>query len=117
MLERYLALSFLYEAAYSPAQEHARRAVDLAERAVKIRPYFQAREDLADTRRTLANCSDSAEEFARSQEIYELLLREKPDEPRILRNLSQVYKVRRRPLLPEGGGPSGPRPHRQGACD
>ena len=92
VLERYLALSFLYEAAYSPAQEHARRAVDLAERAVKIRPDFQAREDLADTRRTLANCSDSAEEFARSQEIYESLLREKPDEPRILRNLSQVYK-------------------------
>jgi tetratricopeptide (TPR) repeat protein/tRNA A-37 threonylcarbamoyl transferase component Bud32 len=92
VLERYLALTYLYEAAYAPAQDHARRAVELAERAVKIRPDFQAREDLADTRRTLANCSDSAEEFARSQEIYESLLREKPDEPRILRNLSQVYK-------------------------
>jgi non-specific serine/threonine protein kinase/serine/threonine-protein kinase len=92
VLERYLALTYLYDAAYAPAQDHARRAVDLAERAVKIRPDFQAREDLADTRRTLANCSDSAEEFARSQEIYESLLREKPDEPRILRNLSQVYK-------------------------
>jgi eukaryotic-like serine/threonine-protein kinase len=92
VLERYLALSFLYEAAYAPAREHARRAVDLAERAVKIRPDFQAREDLADTRRTLANCLDSAEEFARSQAIYESLLRERPDESRVLRNLSQVYK-------------------------
>jgi non-specific serine/threonine protein kinase/serine/threonine-protein kinase len=92
VLERYLALSFLYEAAYAPAQEHARRAVDLAERAVKIRPDFQAREDLADTRRTLANCTDSAEEFARSQALYEWLLRERPDEARVLRNLSQVYK-------------------------
>jgi tetratricopeptide (TPR) repeat protein len=92
VLERYLALSYLYEAAYAPAQQHARRAVEIAERAVTIRPDFQAREDLADTRRTLANCSDSAEEFARSQEIYESLLREKPDEPRILRNLSQAYK-------------------------
>jgi non-specific serine/threonine protein kinase/serine/threonine-protein kinase len=92
VLERYLALTFLYEAAYAPARQHARRAVEIAERAVKIRPDFQAREDLADTRRTLANCSDSAEEFARSQEIYESLLREKPEEPRLLRNLSQVYK-------------------------
>jgi non-specific serine/threonine protein kinase/serine/threonine-protein kinase len=92
VLERYLALSFLYEAAYARAREHARRAVDLAERAVKIRPDFQAREDLADTRRTLANCTDSAEEFARSQAIYESLLRERPDESRVLRNLSQVYK-------------------------
>jgi eukaryotic-like serine/threonine-protein kinase len=92
VLERYLALSFLYEAAYPTAQEHARRAVDLAERAVKVQPDFQAREDLADTRRTLANCTDSAEEFARSQAIYESLLRERPDEARVLRNLSQVYK-------------------------
>jgi tetratricopeptide (TPR) repeat protein/tRNA A-37 threonylcarbamoyl transferase component Bud32 len=92
VLERYLALSFLYEAAYAPAREHAQRAVDLAERAVKIRPDFQAREDLADTRRTLANCTDSAEEFARSQAIYESLLSERPDEARVLRNLSQVYK-------------------------
>jgi len=92
VLERYLALSFLYEAAYPPAQEHARRAVDLAERAVKIRPDFRAREDLADTRRTLANCSDSLEEFTRSQAIYESLLREKPDEARVLQNLSQAYK-------------------------
>jgi eukaryotic-like serine/threonine-protein kinase len=92
VLNRYLALSFLYEAAYAPAQHYARRAVELAERAVKIRPDFQAREDLADARRTLANCSDSPEEFARSQEIYESLLREKPDEPRVLRSLSQVYK-------------------------
>jgi non-specific serine/threonine protein kinase/serine/threonine-protein kinase len=92
VLERYLALSFLYEAAYEPAREHARRAVELAERAVKIRPDFQAREDLADTRRTLANCTDSAEEFARSQAIYESLLLERPDESRVLRNLSQVYK-------------------------
>ena len=91
VLERYLALSFLYEAAYEPAQQHARRAVELAERAVNFRPDFQAREDLADTRRTLANCTDSAEEFARSQAIYESLIREKP-EPRVLRNLSQVYK-------------------------
>jgi non-specific serine/threonine protein kinase/serine/threonine-protein kinase len=92
VLERYLALSFLYEAAYEPAREHARRAVQLAERAVQIRPDFQAREDLADTRRTLANCTDSAEEFARSQTIYEELLRERPGEVRVLRNLSQVYK-------------------------
>jgi len=92
VLERYLALSFLYEAAYEPARDHARRAVDFAERAVKIRLDFQAREDLADTRRTLANCTDSAQEFARSQAIYESLLRERPDEARVLRNLSQVYK-------------------------
>ena len=39
-----------------------------------------------------ANSSDSAEAFARSREIYESLLLEKPDEPRILRNLSQVHK-------------------------
>jgi non-specific serine/threonine protein kinase/serine/threonine-protein kinase len=92
VMERTLALSFLYEAAYAPAKQHAQRAVDLAERAVKIRPDFQAREDLADTHRTLANCSDSAEEFAISQEIYESLLREKPDEARVLQNLSQAYK-------------------------
>ena len=93
-LERFLALSFLYEAAYAPAQQHARRAVELAERLVAIRPDFQAREVLADVHRTLANCSDSAEAFARSREIYESLLLEKPDEPRILRNLSQVHKYR-----------------------
>ena len=91
-LERYLAFSFLYEAAYAPAQQHARRTVELAERVVAIRPDFQAREDLADAHRTLANCSDSAEAFGRSREIYESLLLEKPDEPRILRNLSQVHK-------------------------
>ena len=91
-VERYLALSFLYEGAYAPAQQHARRAVELAERLVGIRPDFQAREDLADAHRTLANCSDSAEAFGRSREIYESLLLEKPDEPRVLRNLSQVHK-------------------------
>ena len=91
-LERYVALSFLYEAAYGPAQQHARRAVELAERSVAIRTDFQAREDLADAHRALANCSDSAEAFGRSREIYESLLREKPDEPRILRSLSQVHK-------------------------
>jgi non-specific serine/threonine protein kinase/serine/threonine-protein kinase len=91
-LERFLALSFLYEAAYTEAQQHARRAVGLAERVVAIRPDFQAREDLADVYRTLANCSDSAEAFGRSREIYESLLLEKPDEPRIERNLSQVLK-------------------------
>ena len=91
-LERFLALSFLYEAAYAPAQQHARRAVERAERLMEIRPDFQAREDLADAHRTLANCSDSAEAFGRSREIYESLLLEKPDEPRILRNLSQVHK-------------------------
>jgi non-specific serine/threonine protein kinase/serine/threonine-protein kinase len=91
-LERFVALSFLYEAAYAPAQRHARRAVELAERLVEIRPDFPAREDLADAHRTLANCSDSAEAFGRSREIYESLLLEKPDEPRILRSLSQVHK-------------------------
>jgi non-specific serine/threonine protein kinase/serine/threonine-protein kinase len=92
LVERALALSFVYEAAYAPAQQHARRAVELAERRVGIRPDFQAREDLADAHRTLANSSDSAEAYGRSREIYESLLLEKPDEPRILRNLSQIYK-------------------------
>jgi non-specific serine/threonine protein kinase/serine/threonine-protein kinase len=92
LVERALALSFLHEGAYAPAQQHARRAVELAERLVGIRPDFPAREDLADAHRTLANCSDSAEAFGRSRQIYESLLLEKPDEPRVLRNLSQVYK-------------------------
>ena len=57
-----------------------------------IRPDFQAREDLADAHRTLGNSADSVEAFARSREIYESLLLEKPDEPRVLRNLSQAHK-------------------------
>src|SRR6185295_13677385 len=85
-VERFLALTFLYEAAYAPAKEHARRAVELGEQLVGIRPDPQAREDLADAYRTLANCSDSAEAFDRSREIYESLLLENPTEPRILRN-------------------------------
>jgi non-specific serine/threonine protein kinase/serine/threonine-protein kinase len=92
LVERALALSFLYEAAYAPAQQHGRRAVELAERLVGIRPDFQAREDLADAHRTFANSSDSVEAYGRSREIYESLLLEKPGEPRVLRNLSQVYK-------------------------
>jgi tetratricopeptide (TPR) repeat protein len=92
LVERALALSFLYEGAYAPAQQHARRGVELAERAVGIRPDFKAREDLADAHRTLANSSDSAEAYGRSREIYESLLLEKPDERRILQNLSQVHK-------------------------
>lgn len=92
LVKRALALSFLYEGAYAPAQQHARRAVELAGRSVGIRLDFQAREDLADAHRTLANTSDSADAFARSREIYESLLLEKPDEPRLLQNLSQVYK-------------------------
>ena len=92
VVERLLALSFLYQGAYAPAQQHARRTIELAERQVGIRPDFQAREDLADAHRTLANSSDSAEAFGRSREIYESLLLEKPDEPRVLRNLSQVHK-------------------------
>jgi len=91
-VERNVALSFLYQAAYAPAQQHARRAVDRAERLVAIRPDFPAREDLADAYRTLANCSDSTEAFGRSREIYESLLLEKPGEARVLRNLSQVHK-------------------------
>jgi tetratricopeptide (TPR) repeat protein len=92
LLERALALSFLQEGTYPSAQQHARRAVELAERVVAIRPDFQAREDLADAHRTFANSSDSAEAYGRSLEIYESLLLEKPDEARILRNVSQVYK-------------------------
>jgi len=91
-VERNVALSFLYKGAYAPAQQHARRAIELAEREVAVRRDFQAREDLADAHRTLANSSDSAEAFGRSREIYESLLLEKPEEPRILRNLSQVHK-------------------------
>jgi non-specific serine/threonine protein kinase/serine/threonine-protein kinase len=91
-VERNLALSFLYEATYPEAQRHGRRAVELAERLVGLRPDFQAREDLADAYRTLANCTDSAEAFGRSRQIYESLLLEKPDEARVLRNLSQVHK-------------------------
>ncbi|HEX6737527.1 MAG TPA: tetratricopeptide repeat protein, partial [Vicinamibacteria bacterium] len=92
LVERALALSFLYEGAYPAAQQHARHGVELAERLVGIRPDSQAREDLADAHRTLANSSDSAEAYGRSREIYESLLLEKPDEPRLLRNLSQVHK-------------------------
>ena len=91
-VERNVALSYLYQGAYAPAQQHAQRAIALAERQVAVRPDFQAREDLADAHRTLANSSDSAEAFDRSREIYESLLLEKPDEPRVLRNLSQVHK-------------------------
>ena len=91
-VERNVALSYLYQGAYAPAQQHARRAIALAERQVAVRPDFQAREDLADAHRTLANSSDSAEAFGRSREIYEALVLEKPDEPRVLRNLSQVHK-------------------------
>ena len=56
------------------------------------RPDFQARQDLADAHRTLAHASDSVEAFARSRSIYESLLLEKPDEPQVLRYLSQVLK-------------------------
>jgi tetratricopeptide (TPR) repeat protein/tRNA A-37 threonylcarbamoyl transferase component Bud32 len=91
-LERALALSFLHEGEHAPAQQHARRAVELAERQVAIRPDFQARENLADAHRTLANSTDSAEAFGRSREIYESLLLEKPDEMRVQQNLSQVLK-------------------------
>jgi len=91
-LERYLAVSFLDEGAFPRAREHARRAVELAERQVAIRPDFQAREDLADAHRILGNCSDSPEAFGRSREIYESLLLEKPGEPRVQRSLSQAYK-------------------------
>ena len=104
LVERYLALSFLYEAAYAPAQQHARRAVELAERAVEIRPDFQAREDLADARRTLANCSDSAEEFARSQ--ADLRVAPPREAGRTAGPAEPVpgLQVRRRPPLPEGRG-------------
>jgi hypothetical protein len=91
-VERNVALSFLYQGAYRPGEAACPRAIELAERQVAVRPDFQAREDLADSHRTLANSSDSAEAFGRSREIYESLLLEKPDEPRILRNLSQVHK-------------------------
>jgi serine/threonine protein kinase len=91
LLERALALSFLDEGAYPTSQQHARRALELAERHVGIRPDFQAREVLADAHRTLANSTDSTEAFGRSREIYESLLLEKPDEVRLLQKLSQVY--------------------------
>jgi tetratricopeptide (TPR) repeat protein len=92
LVQRALALSFLYEGAYPAAQQHARRAVELAEHRVGIRSDFQGREGLADAHRTLANSSDSHEAYGRSAEIYESLLLEKPDEPRILQQLSQVHK-------------------------
>jgi non-specific serine/threonine protein kinase/serine/threonine-protein kinase len=92
LVERTLALSSIYDGAYVPAQRHARRAVELAERQVAIRPDFRAREDLADASRTLANSSDSVEAYGRSREIYQALLLEKPGEPRILQNLSQTLK-------------------------
>jgi non-specific serine/threonine protein kinase/serine/threonine-protein kinase len=92
LVERALALSFLYEGAYVPAQQHARRAIERAERQVAIRPDYRAREALADAHRTFANTSDSAEAFGRSREIYEALLLEKPDEPRVLQKLSQIHK-------------------------
>ena len=91
-VERNVALSFLYKGAYAQAQQHARRAIELAEREAGTRSDYQAREDLADAHRTLANSSDSVESFGRSRDIYEALLLEKPDEPRILRSLSQVHK-------------------------
>jgi non-specific serine/threonine protein kinase/serine/threonine-protein kinase len=92
LVDRALALSFLYEGAYPPAQRFARRAVERATHLVGIRPDARAREDLADAHRTLGNCSDSASAYGRSRELYEALLRETPDEPRLLGNLSQVYK-------------------------
>jgi non-specific serine/threonine protein kinase/serine/threonine-protein kinase len=92
LVERALALSHLHEGAYPEAQRHGRRAVELAERRVGIRPDLPAREDLADAHRALANTSDSAESYGRSREIYESLLLETPDEPRLLRKLSHVYK-------------------------
>jgi eukaryotic-like serine/threonine-protein kinase len=92
LVERALALSSLEEGANPRAQQHARRAVELAERLAGIRPDFQARQDLADAHRTLGNCSDSLEAFARSREISESLLLEKPDEPRVLRSMSDAYK-------------------------
>jgi non-specific serine/threonine protein kinase/serine/threonine-protein kinase len=92
VVERHVALSFLYQGAFPTAQQHARRAIELAERQVGIRPDFQARQDLADANRTLGNASDSAEAFARSRDLYEDLLLEKPGEPEVSRNLSQVHK-------------------------
>jgi eukaryotic-like serine/threonine-protein kinase len=92
LVKRALALSFLGEGAYPEAQQHARRAVELAERLMGIRGDFRSRQDLADAYRTLANCSDSLDAFARSREIYESLLLEKPDDPPVLRYLSQIYK-------------------------
>jgi eukaryotic-like serine/threonine-protein kinase len=92
LVERALALSFVGEGAYPVAQQHARRAVELAERSVRIRPDFQGRQNLADANRTLGNSADSLEAFARSREIYESLLIEKPDDPQVLRYLGQVYK-------------------------
>jgi eukaryotic-like serine/threonine-protein kinase len=92
LVKRALALSFLGEGAYTDAQQHARRAVELAELLVGIRTDFQARHDLADAYRTLANCSDSLDAFARSREIYESLLLEKPDDAQLQRYLSQIYK-------------------------
>jgi tetratricopeptide (TPR) repeat protein/tRNA A-37 threonylcarbamoyl transferase component Bud32 len=91
-VERNLALSFLYQGEYATAQAHARRAIELAERQVGVRPDFQAREDLADAHRTLGNSAESVEAFARSREIYEALLRDRPDEARVWRNLSQAHK-------------------------
>ena len=92
LVERDLALSFLGEGAY-PRGAAARPAGRRAGRAPGGDPAdFQARDDLADAYRTLANCSDSVEAFARSREIYEALLLEKPDEPQVLRYLSQIHK-------------------------
>ena len=91
-VERNLALTALYDGAYPLAQQHARRAIERAERAVAIRPDAQAREDLADAHRTLGNAAESLEAFAKSREIYEALVAENPEEARVLRNLSQVHK-------------------------
>jgi eukaryotic-like serine/threonine-protein kinase len=92
IVERQLALSFLHEGAYGPASEHAGRALERAERLLAIEPDFRARHAVADAYRTRGNCTDSADDFRRSQDLYEKLLLEKPGDPRVSQNLSQAHK-------------------------
>ena len=75
------------------AETYARRAVELAERRVALRPHdAEAQSDLADALFHLALASGSIEVYDRSRTLYEALLRERPDDPRLLRNVALVHK-------------------------
>lgn len=75
------------------AETYARRAVGLAAHRVALRPRdADARGDLADSLFTLAVASQSIEIYDRSRTLYESMLREKPDDLRLLRNVALVHK-------------------------
>ena len=75
------------------AQTNARRAVELAERRVALEPQDAgARNDLAGSLFSLAAATGSIDLYDRSRTLYESMLREKPDDPRLLRAVALVHK-------------------------